>query len=42
VSAIDPSLLGGFVISVGSARLDASLERRLEKTRAALHVLAPT
>ena len=42
VSAIDPSLLGGFVISVGSARLDASLERRLKKTRAALHVLAPT
>jgi F-type H+-transporting ATPase subunit delta len=41
VSAVDPSLLGGFVISVGSARLDASLERRLEKARAALHAIAP-
>jgi F-type H+-transporting ATPase subunit delta len=41
VSKVDPSLLGGFVISVGSARLDASLERRLEKARAALHALAP-
>jgi len=41
VSAVDPSLLGGFVVSVGSARLDASLERRLEKARAALHALAP-
>jgi F-type H+-transporting ATPase subunit delta len=41
VSAIDPSLLGGFVVSVGSARLDASLARRLEKARAALHALAP-
>jgi F0F1-type ATP synthase delta subunit len=41
VSAVDPSLLGGFIISVGSARLDASLERRLKKARAALHALAP-
>jgi F-type H+-transporting ATPase subunit delta len=41
VSAVDPSLLGGFVVSVGSARLDASLERRLEKARAALHALTP-
>jgi F-type H+-transporting ATPase subunit delta len=41
VPAVDPALLGGFVISVGSARLDASLERRLEKARAALHTLAP-
>jgi len=41
VSAVDPALLGGFVVSVGSARLDASLERRLEKARAALHALAP-
>ena len=41
VSKVDPSLLGGFVVSVGSARLDASLERRLQKTRAALHALAP-
>ena len=41
VSKVDPSLLGGFVVSVGSARLDASLERRLEKARAALHALAP-
>lgn len=41
VAAVDPSLLGGFVVSVGSARLDASLARRLEKARAALHALAP-
>jgi F-type H+-transporting ATPase subunit delta len=41
VPAVDPSLLGGFVVSVGSARLDASLARRLEKARAALHALAP-
>ena len=41
VSKVDPSLLGGFVVSVGSARLDASLARRLEKARAALHALAP-
>ena len=41
VAAVDPALLGGFVVSVGSARLDASLERRLEKARAALHALAP-
>ena len=41
VSKVDPSLLGGFVVLVGSARLDASLERRLEKARAALHALAP-
>jgi len=41
VAAVDPALLGGFVVSVGSARLDASLARRLEKARAALHALAP-
>lgn len=41
VTAVDPALLGGFVVSVGSARLDASLARRLEKARAALHALAP-
>ncbi len=41
VPAVDPALLGGFVVSVGSARLDASLARRLEKARAALHSLAP-
>jgi F-type H+-transporting ATPase subunit delta len=41
VSKVDPSLLGGFVVSVGSVRLDASLERRLQKARAALHSLAP-
>lgn len=41
VSKVDPSLLGGFIVSVGSARLDASLERRLEKARAALHAVAP-
>jgi F-type H+-transporting ATPase subunit delta len=41
VASVDPALLGGFVVSVGSARLDASLARRLEKARAALHALAP-
>ncbi len=41
VATVDPALLGGFVVSVGSARLDASLARRLEKARAALHALAP-
>ena len=41
VPAVDPALLGGFVVSVDSARLDASLARRLEKARAALHALAP-
>lgn len=41
VAAVDPALLGGFVVSVASARLDASLARRLEKARAALHALAP-
>ena len=41
VSKVDASLLGGFVVSVGSVRLDASLERRLQKARAALHALAP-
>ena len=41
VTAVDPALLGGFVVSVGSVRLDASLFRRLEKARAALHALAP-
>ncbi len=41
VPSVDPALLGGFVVSVGSARLDASLARRLEKARAALHALAP-
>ncbi len=41
VAAVDPALLGGFVVSVGSTRLDASLSRRLEKARAALHALAP-
>ncbi len=41
VPAVDPTLLGGFVVAVGSARLDASLARRLEKARAALHALAP-
>lgn len=41
VTAVDPALLGGFVVSVGSARLDASLARRLEKARAALHAIAP-
>jgi len=37
VPVVDSALLGGFVVSVGSARLDASLARRLENARAALH-----
>ncbi|HTS02804.1 MAG TPA: ATP synthase F1 subunit delta [Thermoanaerobaculia bacterium] len=37
VAAVDPALLGGFVVTVGSARYDASLARRLEKAREALH-----
>jgi F-type H+-transporting ATPase subunit delta len=41
VTAVDPELLGGFVVSVGSARLDATLARRLAKARAALHALSP-
>jgi F-type H+-transporting ATPase subunit delta len=41
VPTVDPSLLGGFVVSVGSARFDASLARRLEKARAALHGPTP-
>jgi F-type H+-transporting ATPase subunit delta len=41
VAAVDPALLGGFIVSVGSARLDASLKRRLEKARTALHALSP-
>ena len=41
VSEVDPGLLGGFVVSVGSARFDASLSRRLEKARAALHSAPP-
>ena len=41
VASVDPALLGGFVVSVGSARLDASLVRRLEKARAALHASPP-
>lgn len=34
---VDPALLGGFVVRVGSAVLDASLAHRLRKTRQALH-----
>jgi len=37
VPVVDPALLGGFVVTVGSARYDASLARRLEKAREALH-----
>jgi ATP synthase F1 delta subunit len=40
-TAVDPSLLGGFVITVESAVFDASLSRRLEKARAALHSVPP-
>lgn len=42
IARVDPSLLGGFVVIVGSTRIDASLSRRLEKARAALHSLPPT
>jgi len=41
VAQVDPDLLGGFVVSVASARFDASLARRLEKARAALHAVPP-
>jgi len=36
---VDPELLGGVVLQVGSLRLDASLRGRLERLR---HELAPT
>jgi F-type H+-transporting ATPase subunit delta len=36
-SEIDPTLLGGFVVRVGSEVLDASLSRRLQRARRALH-----
>jgi F-type H+-transporting ATPase subunit delta len=35
--AVDPALLGGFVVRVGSEVYDASLAHRLRKTRQALH-----
>ena len=41
VTRVDPSLLGGFVVTVESAVFDASLSRLLEKTRAALHSASP-
>jgi F-type H+-transporting ATPase subunit delta len=41
LSEVDPGLLGGFVVSVGSSRFDGSLVRRLEKARAALHSVPP-
>lgn len=34
--AVDPSLLGGFVVQIGSEVWDASLSNRLEKARQAL------
>lgn len=37
VPVVEPALLGGFVVTAGSARYDASLVRRLEKAREALH-----
>ena len=37
VSEADPSLLGGFVVKVGSEVYDASLSTRLQRVRAALH-----
>ena len=41
VPVVEPALLGGFVVTVGSARYDASLARRLEKAREALHAGSP-
>jgi F-type H+-transporting ATPase subunit delta len=35
--SVDPALLGGFVVRVGSEVYDASLAQRLRKTRQALH-----
>jgi F-type H+-transporting ATPase subunit delta len=37
VSEADPSLLGGFVVKVGSEVYDTSLSTRLQRVRAALH-----
>lgn len=34
---VDPTLIGGFVLRVGSEVYDASLKKRLEKARRALH-----
>lgn len=34
---VDPGLLGGFVVRIGSEIYDASLAQRLRKTRQALH-----
>lgn len=36
-TATDPTLLGGFVVRVGSEVLDASLKHRLDKIKAAVH-----
>ena len=37
VSETEPSLLGGFVVRIGSEVYDASLDTRLRRVRAALH-----
>ncbi len=36
-ASVDPGLLGGFVVRVGSEVWDSSLSRRLEKAKNALH-----
>ena len=37
VEDVDPALLGGFVVKVGSEVYDASLKQRLERARRAFH-----
>jgi F-type H+-transporting ATPase subunit delta len=39
MSVVNPALLGGFVVTAGSARYDASLARRLQKVREAVRAL---
>ncbi len=39
---VDPGLLGGFVVRIGSEVFDASLAHRLEKARAAVHAVSGT
>jgi len=36
-TAVEPALLGGFVVRLGSEVYDASLAHRLEKAKNALH-----
>jgi F-type H+-transporting ATPase subunit delta len=41
VEDVDPALLGGFVVKMGSEVYDASLKQRLERARRALHGAEP-